>query len=216
MFPLFPRSNLNELLPAIEKKEHYCAFALQDHGSVTFQCDANTVRSNFSSVETSGGGGGGDGADFRDHESLFKVLNEAIRVKAYYPIIHTLRSFGTDFKFTDKQLATCASVRKVFESFLYIAERLEWWGTHGVMKLAPAGAAAAAVDDDGDDAAAAEHESVNIEKSLFKKQVSCLRIEASFVLSIPASDFDGKTSFGSNQTLDGGWRCRTIWRQQRR
>jgi hypothetical protein len=40
VFPLFPRKGLNDLFPSIKgRPEHYCAFALPEHGSITFRCD---------------------------------------------------------------------------------------------------------------------------------------------------------------------------------
>ena len=40
VFPLFPRKGLNDLFPSIEgRAEHYCTFALPEHGSITFRCN---------------------------------------------------------------------------------------------------------------------------------------------------------------------------------
>ena len=104
VFPLFPRKGLNDLFPSIAgKAEHYCAFALPEHGSITFRCNLDDSIKEQSMA---------------NYGKFMAMLDgSAIRVKAYYPILHMLRSFGTSFAFKDTDLATCASVRKVFESF---------------------------------------------------------------------------------------------------
>src|SRR5262245_50662894 len=85
VFPLFPRRGLNALFPSIAgRAEHYCAFALPEHGSITFHCDLdNSLKEQHK----------------ENYEEFVAMLGDAndIRVKAYYPIIHMLRSFGSQF-----------------------------------------------------------------------------------------------------------------------
>ena len=73
--------------------------------------------------------------EYFDDKYVAMMEGNAIRVKAYYPILHTLRSFGSSFAFKDTDLATCPSVWKVFDSFLFMSERIDWWGKHGVLRL---------------------------------------------------------------------------------
>jgi len=155
VFPLFPRKGLNDLFPSIAgKAEHYCAFALPEHGSITFRCNLDD------SIEEQG---------MANYGKFMAMLDGSdIRVKAYYPILHMLRSFGTSFAFKDTDLATCASVRKVFESFLFMSEHIDWWGEHGVMRLTEGN----------------EQHTDKINDAMFRKEISCLRIEASFVLNV--------------------------------
>ncbi len=172
-FPLFPRRGLKALFPSIEGRvEHYCAFALPEHGSITFCCNLdNSIRKQR----------------MENYEEFMAMLDtSAIRVKAYYPILHMLRSFGSSFAFKDTDLATCASVRKVFESFLFMSERIDWWGEHGVIRL-PGG--------DG------QHTD-KINDAMFRKEISCLRIEASFVLNV-SEEFTSKKVMASMDSLLG-------------
>jgi hypothetical protein len=107
VFALFPHKGLKALFPSIEgRPEHYCAFALPEHGSITFHCNLSDSLKEHC---------------MEDYEKFVTILDTgALRVKAYYPILHTLKSFGTDFAFKDTDLATCGSVGKVFNSFLYM------------------------------------------------------------------------------------------------
>jgi hypothetical protein len=180
LFPLFPRRGLKALFPSIEgKAEHYCAFALPEHGSITFHCNLND--------------GLKDKDFFDDDEFVAMMEGNAIRVKAYYPILHTLRSFGSSFGFKDTDLATCPSVRKVFDSFLYMSERIDWWGKHGVLILPES--------DTEEQQQPCAHE---IDASMFRKEISCLRIEASFVLNVPSSKkLDSNAVMASMERLLG-------------
>lgn len=155
MFPLFPRKGLNDLFPSIEgKAEHYCAFALPEHGSITFRCNL------IDSLKEQ---------RMANYKEFVAILDEdALRVKAYYPILHTLKSFGSDFAFKDTDLATSASVRKVFNSFLSMSERINCWGENGVLRVQKN----------------AQHQD-KIDASMFRKEISCLRIEVSFMLNVP-------------------------------
>ena len=102
---------------------------------------------------------------------LLKLLSEeSTRVKVYYPLVHTLKSFGSDFAFKDTDLATCASVTKVFNSFLYMAQRIDSWGRNGVL-LVTSGPQQ-------------KQQRVRIDSSAFKKVISNLRIEVSFVIDV--------------------------------
>ncbi len=124
-----------------------------------------------------------------NYEEFMEMLDgDAIRVKAYYPMLHMLRSFGSSFSFKDTDLATCASVQKVFKSFLFMSEHIDWWGMHGVLRL-PEGAA--------------EQQADRIDASMFRKEISCLRIEASFVLQVPDEKLDSKVVMSSMESLLG-------------
>lgn len=132
--------------------EHYCAFSLPEHGSITFRCklDAGLVEKEMA-------------ANYGEFASMMDV-EKNFRVKAYYPIVHTLRSFGSDFAFKDTDLATCPSVRKVFDSFLFMSKWIDWCTKGSLVR---------------------GEERHRIDASKFMKEISCLRIEASFVLIIP-------------------------------
>ena len=171
VFPLFPRKGLNALFPSIEgKAEHYCAFALPEHGSITFRCNLNNSLKEY--------------AGTAKYDKFSELLDgNPIRVKAYYPILHTLKSFGSKFSFKDTDLATCPSVRKVFDSFLFMAERIDWWGKYGVLRPPE------------------QRILDRIDTAKFKKEISCLRIEASFVLDVPDKKLDGKVVMTSMESL---------------
>ena len=80
LFPLFPRKGLNSLFPSIEgKAEHYCGFSLADCGSVTFRCNLESSCCQSKEVR-------------REYLTMLKLLSEeSMRVKVYYPLVHTLR-----------------------------------------------------------------------------------------------------------------------------
>jgi hypothetical protein len=105
----------------------------------------------------------------KEYMTMLNLLGEeSLRVKAYYPIAHTLKSFGSDFAFKDTDLATCASVRKVFNSFLYMAERIDSWGRNGVLVTS----------------GQQKQKRIRIDATAFKKEISNLRIEVSFVIDV--------------------------------
>jgi hypothetical protein len=181
LFPLFPRRGLKDLFPSIEgRAEHYCAFALPEHGSITFYCNLNNSLKE-SCVDD-------------DDEFVAMTEGNAIRVKAYYPILHTLRSFGSSFGFKDTDLATCPSVRKVFDSFLFMSERIDWWGKHGVLRVP---------ENDAAEQQQQPPRTHRIDASMFRKEISCLRIEASFVLNVPNRKLDSKAVTASMERLLG-------------
>ena len=62
---------------------------------------------------------------------------------------------------------------------------MDWWGKEGVLRLP------------GD---VAGH---NIDASMFRKEISCLRIEASFVLNVPGKKLDSKVVMSSMESLLG-------------
>ena len=191
LFPLFPQKELKVLFPSIVgQAEHYCAFALPEHGSITFHCNLNnslkesrTVHNNF--------------FDKNDDKFVAMMKGNAIRVKAYYPILHTLRSFGSSFGFKDTDLATCPSVRRVFDSFLFMSERIDWWGKHGVLRLPKSDAEE---EEEQEEQQPCTHQ---IDASMFRKEISCLRIEASFVLNVPERKLDSKLVMASMEKLIG-------------
>jgi len=171
VFPLFPREGLNVLFPSIEgRAEHYCAFALPEHGSITFYCNLSDILKDRC---------------MENYKKFVAILDtDALRVKAYYPLLHTLRSFGSDFAFKDTDLATCASIRKVFKSFLFMSERIGDWGKDGAIRF-----------QEGND--------VRFDASMFRKEISCLRIEASFVLKVPKKKLDSKEVLAPMDSLLG-------------
>ena len=180
VFPLFPYKGLNDLFPSIEgKPEHYCAFALPKHGSITFYCNLHNSLKEQHMV-----------ANYKEFVALLDM--DALRVKAYYPIVHTLRSFGSDFGFKETDLATCPSIRKVFDSFLFMSERIDWWGKYGVLRLS-----------DNVEQQQQQHSNNRIDASMFKKEISCLRIEASFILNVSDKKLDGKVILASMESLLG-------------
>lgn len=173
LFPLFPRASLKEKFPAMMKAEHFCAFALPQHGSVTFKCDLRSCLERQESMATK-------------YSDLVAMLTERdVHVKAYYQIVHSLRSFGSGFAFKNTELGTSASVRKVFESFLHMAERIGSWGGRGEIRQRGAVKSSGA----GRDQQEAE-EVLRLDKSLFQKEISYLRIEASFVIEAPGNGFN--------------------------
>ena len=189
LFPLFPRRGLKDLFPSIEgRAEHYCAFALPEHGSITFNCNLNNSLKESCMVDN-------DFFDDDDDEFVAMTEGNAIRVKAYYPILHTLRSFGSSFAFKDTDLATCPSVRKVFDSFLLMSERIDWWGTHGVLRLTQ--------NDENQQQQLPPPRTHRIDASMFRKEISCLRIEASFLLTVPNRKLDSKAVMASMERLLG-------------
>jgi hypothetical protein len=180
VFPLFPRRGLNDLFPSINgRPEHYCAFALPEHGSITFRCDlGNSLKEQ----------------DMENYDDFMEMLDmDPIRVKAYYPILHTLRSFGSDFAFKDTDLATCPSVRKVFNSFLFMSKRIDLWGKEGFLRL----------PENVGQQQQQQQQQHRIDDSIFRKEISCLRIEASFVLQVPNEKLDSKAVLAWMESLLG-------------
>jgi len=173
VFPLFPRKGLNDLFPSIKgKAEHYCAFALPEHGSITFRCNLiDSLKEHHM-------------ANYKEFVAMLD--KDALRVKAYYPILHTLKSFGSDFAFKDTDLATCNKVKKVFDSFLFMSERINQWSKNGAQRV---------------------QENVQqedkIDASMFRKEISCLRIEVSFMLNVPDEKLDNKVIMAWMKSLLG-------------
>jgi hypothetical protein len=156
---------LKDLFGSIEgKAEHYCAFALPEHGSITYYCNLEDTL---------------DRHLVSDYDNFMAILDNrnAVRVKAYYPLLHTLRSFGSDFCFKDTDLATCASIRRVFDSFLYMSKWIDLWGTHGAPRLVESVQQLQQQQQ--------QWHPEKIDGSKFRKEITCLRIEGSFVLNVP-------------------------------
>jgi hypothetical protein len=193
LFPLFPRRGLKGLFPSIKgRAEHYCAFALPEHGSITFHCNLNNSLKESHMVDN-------DFFDNNGDKFVAMMEGNAIRVKAYYPILHTLRSFGSSFAFRDTDLVTCPNVRKVFDSFLFMSERIDQWGEHGVLRL-PKSDAEEEEEEEEEEQQPCTHQ---IDASMFRKEISCLRIEASFVLNVPKRKLDSKVVMASMERLLG-------------
>lgn len=190
VFALFPRRGLNNLFGSIEgRAEHYCAFALPEHGSITFHCNLDDTL---------------DKQLVRDYDKFMAILDNrnAVRVKAYYPLLHTLRSFGSDFCFKDTDLATCASIRKVFDSFLYMSKWIDLWGTHGALRLVEsAGQVQQQQQEQQLQQEEQQQHQEKIDSSMFRKEISCLRVEASFVLNIPKKKLNSETVLAWIQSL---------------
>jgi hypothetical protein len=123
VFPLFPHRKLDGRFPSmVGTPEHYSAFALPEYGSITFRCDL--AKSLYKH-------GAGDYDKFAD-----MIDTETLCVKAYYyPMLHTLTSFGKDFAFKDKDLATSPSVQKVFASFLSMSKEINSWAEKGCVMI---------------------------------------------------------------------------------
>ena len=134
-----------------------------------------------------------------DNDKFVAMMEgNAIRVKAYYPILHTLRSFGSSFAFRDTDLVTCPNVRKVFNSFLFMSERIDQWGKHGELRLPKSDAEEE--EEEEEEQQLCTHQ---IDASMFRKKISCLRIEASFVLNVPERKLDIKVVMASMERLLG-------------
>lgn len=175
VFPLFPRKGLNNLLPAVKRREHYCAFALPEHGSITYHCNLEDSL-NEQWVE--------------DYDAFVAMLDNAnnVRVKAYYQLLHTLKSFGSNYAFKNTDLATHTKVKEVFASFLYMSEWIILWGRDGLLRVS-------------DNAGRRCEERIDAAK--VRKEISCLRVEASFVLKVPNNrkEFDHKAVLASVERL---------------
>jgi hypothetical protein len=172
VFPLFPRKGLNGLFPSIEgKAEHYCAFALPEHGSITFHCnlEASLNKHRVSNYD----------------EFVAMLDTNTLRVKAYYPLLHLLRGLGSDF--SNVFMVKSDVIRKVFDSFLFMSERFNWWGERGVLSVP---------EDE-------EQHVDRIDASMFRKEISCLRIEASFILNVPNKGLDATEVLTSMEGLLG-------------
>jgi hypothetical protein len=152
-------------------QDHFCALAFPEHGSVTFRCDLAESLYKY---------GAGDYNKFAD---MFDA--ETFRVKAYYPILHTLKSFGSDFAFKDVDLATCASVRSVFNSFLHMSKEMNSWAEKGCVMIE-------------------DKKRIPVKALMARQKLSCLRIEVSFILKVPdKEELDTEEVMKAMETLLG-------------
>jgi hypothetical protein len=119
-----------------------------------------------------------------DYEKLAITVDDELRCKAYYPLVHTLQGFGSDFAFHARDLATIASATKIFKSFLAMSKSLCSWGQDGVLTL----------HHDG------QREQVRMDAGEFKHSISAIRFEVSFLLTVPAR-FDSKAILSSMESL---------------
>lgn len=150
IFPLLKKTELRKQFKAITGDIHfYCAFGLAKFGSCNFRCQLDTNKLRASPL----------------HRALGLLVEDNTHIKYYFPIIHTLKSFGKDNACKDSNLATTASVKKIFACFVKIAQCLYNWGVLGEM-------------DQG------QNQPV-IDFLKFRKEISCARVETSFVINIP-------------------------------
>jgi hypothetical protein len=173
VFPLFPRDEIKDMFPSMMpgETEHYCAFALPEHGSITFFSNLiNTLQAPYKG---------------RDYNNFADMLDERpLRVKAYYTLLHFMKSCGSDFKFTDK-VAAIAKIRDIFSSFSFISDKIEQWGEKGIVRQAKV---------------AGEHVE-RFNPSEFNREISSLRIEASFILDVPNNGLDVEELLTSMQSI---------------
>ena len=71
-----------------------------------------------------------------------------------------------------------------------MSERIDWWGKHGVLRLS-------------EDAGQQCNNGDKIDASMFRKEISCLRIEASFLLNVCDKKLDSKAILSSMESLLG-------------